>query len=95
MQARVLKRVRANKLSKKNKLKFVIIAERRRRAKERDKPQARQKMQQAIESELNHYRAEVYAFYRSILRNPESTAHEKLLARERMDKLLGLDLDKE
>jgi len=52
-------------------------------------------MQQAIESELNQYRAKVYQFYRSIIRNPESTAQEKLLARERIDLLLGLDLDKE
>ncbi|QDT44552.1 hypothetical protein Pan241w_46640 [Gimesia alba] len=37
------------------------------------------------------HRAEAYVFYRNILRDPNATVQEQLTARERLDKLLGLD----
>lgn len=52
---------------------------------------AREAMRAETGKSVEDLRAESYAFYQSILASPDVTAREKIKARERIDKLLGLD----
>jgi hypothetical protein len=52
---------------------------------------AREKVLLLIQSNKNTVRAESYAFYEAMQRDGNATVREKILARERIDKLLGLD----
>ena len=63
-----------------------------RRSVERYLKRARQEMVYRMQIEPDVHRAEAYYFYRSVINNPEAHPREQLRARERMDKLLGLDI---
>jgi hypothetical protein len=41
---------------------------------------------------VEQHRLDAFAFYESVIRDPEATVREKLLAQARIDKLLGLEL---
>ena len=53
---------------------------------------ARREMREFVEQDVEFHRAESFYFYRSVLENPESTPHERLRARERIDKILGVEI---
>lgn len=61
------------------------------RSVERYITRARREMVKHTKVSLEDHVAEAYYFYRGILTDPESTQRERLRARERIDKLLGLD----
>lgn len=88
-QARLLKLLNASKQSRAD-FDLALAAEHRRRMR---KQNPSNNWQQAdFGKDLKEHRAEAYAFYCSILRDPNATVQEQLTARERIDKLLGLDL---
>ncbi|WP_339727579.1 hypothetical protein [uncultured Gimesia sp.] len=89
-QAQQLKRSQANERSR-TEWNFALAAEHRRRTRQRDTTNDWHPQQQSIGKDQNEHRAEAYAFYCSILRDPNATVHEQLAARERIDILLGLD----
>lgn len=91
-QARLLKLLRENKPRSRTEWNFALAAEYRRRKRKRNRAQNRHQFQQALNKDKPDLRAEAYVFYRNILRDPNATVHEQLTARERLDKLLGLDL---
>jgi hypothetical protein len=41
---------------------------------------------------LDEHRLDAFAFYESIIQDPEATTRERLLAQARIDKLLGLEV---
>lgn len=61
------------------------------RSVERYITRARKEMVDYFKKPVEQFRAESYCFYRSVLKDPRSTQGERLRARERLDKLLGLD----
>lgn len=63
-----------------------------RRSVERYLKRARQEMVYRMQVEPDVHRAESYYFYRSVINNPNAHPREQLRARERMDKLLGLEI---
>ena len=54
---------------------------------------ARQEMISRMKVTPDTHRAESFYFYRSLINNPDVHPREKLRARERIDKLFGLDLE--
>lgn len=58
---------------------------------ERYLARARARMIELSGKSKEEHRQEALAFYLSCLRHPEATVKEKVYARERIDKLLGLD----
>ncbi|QDT45318.1 hypothetical protein Pan241w_54380 [Gimesia alba] len=63
-----------------------------RRSVERYLKRAREEMVYRMQVEPDVHRAESYYFYRSVINNPNVHPREQLRARERMDKLLGLEI---
>ena len=63
-----------------------------RRSVERYMTRARREMREFVEQDVEFHRAESFYFYRSVLENSESTPHECLRARERIDKILGVEI---
>lgn len=61
------------------------------RSAERYISRARREMTKQLDVPIGQLRAESFYFYISIMDNPESTQRERLRARERLDKLMGLD----
>lgn len=61
------------------------------RSVERYITRARREMVQRTNVSFAEHRAEAYYCYRGILNNPNVTLREQLRARERIDKLFGLD----
>ncbi|QDT27823.1 hypothetical protein Enr10x_31570 [Gimesia panareensis] len=53
---------------------------------------ARREMREFVEQDVDLHRVESYYFYRSVFDNPDSTQHERLRARERIDKIMGIEL---
>lgn len=90
-QAQQLKGSDAKELSR-TEWNFALAAEHRRRTEKNNTDHDQLQQQQHDEQDLNNHRAAAYAFYCSILKDPEATVQEQLTARERIDKLLGLDL---
>ena len=62
-----------------------------RRSVERYLTRARREMLDEVEQNLEHHRADSLFFYRSVIDSPKSTERDRLRARERIDRLLGLD----
>jgi len=89
-QARLLKKL-TNKTQDETDSKFERTVEFYRCLLKEKESRTRQKQRDDNNPELNQRCAEAYAFYLSIINNPNSTVREKLLARERIDKLFGLD----
>lgn len=52
---------------------------------------AREAMRAETGKSVEDLRTESYYYYRSVLQDPEASHRDKLRARERIDKLLGLD----
>ncbi|MFH1303592.1 MAG: hypothetical protein ABIK07_21260 [Planctomycetota bacterium] len=63
-----------------------------RRSVERYITRARREMTDRVEAPVHQQRAESFFFYVSVVNDPKSHQRERLRARERIDKLLGLDL---
>lgn len=63
-----------------------------RRSVERYLKRARKEMMKRTEVAVAEHRSDAFHFYRSMINNPKAHPREQLRARERMDKLLGLDL---
>jgi hypothetical protein len=53
---------------------------------------ARRVMRSYVERDIKQHRADSFYFYRSVIDDPESTQHERLRARERIDKIMGLEI---
>ncbi|QDT94479.1 hypothetical protein [Gimesia algae] len=62
-----------------------------RRSVERYITRARREMLKEVEQGLEQHRADSLYFYRSVIDSPKSTERDRLRARERIDRLLGLD----
>ncbi|WP_417390336.1 hypothetical protein [Gimesia sp.] len=62
-----------------------------RRSVERYITRARSEMLNEVEQSLEHHRADSFYFYRSVIDSPKATERDRLRARERIDRLLGLD----
>ena len=63
-----------------------------RRSVERYMKRARREMVENLNIPVKEHRAEALYFYRSVVSDPNSSQRERLRARERIDKLLGLDI---
>lgn len=63
-----------------------------RRSVERYLKRARKEMLKCTEVAVEKHRSDAFHFYRSMINNPKAHPREQLRARERMDKLLGLDI---
>ncbi|MCA9014062.1 MAG: hypothetical protein KDA74_25515 [Planctomycetaceae bacterium] len=63
-----------------------------RRSVERYLKRARQEMVARMGVSLECHRAEAFYFYRSVINNQNAHPREQLRARERLDKLLGLEI---
>ena len=63
-----------------------------RRSVERYMTRARREMDEHMEEDILQHRAEAYYFYRNITANEKLPVRERLHARERIDKLFGLDI---
>jgi len=61
------------------------------RSVERYLTSARREMVERLETPLEQHRADSFYFYRSIINSLESSPRDRMHARERMDKLLGID----
>lgn len=53
---------------------------------------ARREMREFLEQDLDQHRADSYFFYRSIIEHPDASNHERIRARERIDKIMGLEI---
>ncbi len=53
---------------------------------------ARNEMQTFVERDDDLHRTDSYYFYLGIIENPDSTQHERIRARERIDKIMGIEL---
>lgn len=62
------------------------------RSVERYIARARKEIVQDTNLSVDEHRGEAFHFYRSIINDANSTRRERLQARERIDKLLGLDI---
>ncbi|WP_339732503.1 hypothetical protein [uncultured Gimesia sp.] len=63
-----------------------------RRSVERYIKRARKEMVERTGISVEYHRSDAFHFYRSMINDPKAHPREKLRARERMDKLLGLDM---
>jgi hypothetical protein len=63
-----------------------------RRSVERYMKRARQEMIEHMDMPVKQHRSEALYFYHNMMNNPKSGPRERLRARERIDKLMGLDL---
>ena len=61
------------------------------RSVERYITRARREMREEVENYLEHHRVDSFFFYRSVIENPKAVERDRIRARERIDKLLGLD----
>jgi hypothetical protein len=52
---------------------------------------ARGRIRDGTGKEIDQHRSDAYAFYDSIIRQPNASIREKILAQERIDALLGLE----
>lgn len=62
------------------------------RSAERYMARARARLRQEIGKSKEDLRVDSFAYYQSVLRDPEATIFNKLKARQRIDKLLGVDV---
>ncbi|QDV21102.1 hypothetical protein Pan153_57840 [Gimesia panareensis] len=53
---------------------------------------ARHEMQEFVERDDDLHRTESFYFYLSVIENPDSTGNQRLRARERIDRIMGIEL---
>ena len=53
---------------------------------------ARREMQEFVDRDDHRHRTDSFYFYLSVIENPDSTQRERLRARERIDKVMGIEL---
>ncbi|WP_339731791.1 hypothetical protein [uncultured Gimesia sp.] len=63
-----------------------------RRSVERYMTRARHEMDECMDEDILQHRAESHQFYRDIIANEKRSVTERLHARKRLDKLLGLEI---